>query len=75
MEDLKDLKNISLKKFFKEITKITEETLKENPNYLVRLKIDIKFGGDTEADAKIIIDESTYVLYDSVIKSKTKKEI
>jgi len=73
MEELKNLKNISLKKFFKEITKITEETLKENSNYLVRLKIDIKFGGDTEADAKIIMDKNTYVIYDGIVKSK--KEI
>ena len=70
MEDLKDLKNISLKKFFKEITKITEETLKENPNYLVRLKIDIKFGGETEGKVDLIIDKSTYVVYDTTKNNK-----
>ena len=57
-----ELSNISLGKLFRILKKEIKKTLKENPNHLVKVAINLKFGGDTTVDVDIVTDESVLIL-------------
>ena len=53
--------NTQIKKVFEKMHKKVMKEIEKNPNYKIIVKITLEFGGATDANADIIIDETVLI--------------
>ena len=56
------INNISMRKFFKKLKKEIIKTVKENPNYAIKVRMDMYIEGETAVDIQIYVDETKLIL-------------